>query len=122
MKQNLLQGIDTVIVRVSNIESARSWYAEKLGLKAVHEDQILKLVVMDTHSPTSLTLWETGERIEPNPRAASYPIFRSPDAASAQKELSARGVKVGEVVTDHVVTYFTFFDPDGNILEACQVH
>ena len=27
-----------------------------------------------------------------------------------------------ELIIDQVVTYFTFQDPDGNILEVCQVH
>ena len=31
-------------------------------------------------------------------------------------------VKVGDMITDHVVTYFTFYDPDDNMLEVCQVH
>ncbi|HJY21332.1 MAG TPA: VOC family protein, partial [Hanamia sp.] len=55
----LLQGIDTVIVRVSNIETSKEWYLEKLGLALLFEDAKMKLVVLDTNSPTSLTLWQT---------------------------------------------------------------
>lgn len=122
MEKHFLQGIDTVIVRVSDIERSKVWYTEKLGLRAIHEDEKLKLVVLDTFSPTSLTLWETDEKIQPNPRATTYPIFRTINAKDANEQLRGRDVKVGDLTTDHVVTYFTFQDPDGNILEVCRVH
>lgn len=122
MDRHFLQGIDTVILRVSNIEKSKDWYVQKLGLKAIHQDEKLRLVVLDTFSPTSLTIWETDERIQTNPRTATYPIFRTLDAKEAYEQLKNRDVRVGELITDHVVTYFTFHDLDNNILEVCQVH
>jgi catechol 2,3-dioxygenase-like lactoylglutathione lyase family enzyme len=122
MDKHFLQGIDTVILRVSDIEKSREWYTQKLGLKEIHQDEKLKLVVLDTFSPTSLTIWETDEKIQTNPRATTYPIFRTKDAKEAHQQLKNRNVNVGELITDHVVTYFTFRDPDNNILEVCQVH
>lgn len=122
MDKHFLQGIDTVILRVSNVQRSKEWYTEKLGLKALHEDEKLKLVVLDTFSPTSLTIWETEEKIQPDPRTAAYPIFRTIDAKEAHSQLKKRHVNVGELTTDHVVTYFTFRDVDNNILEVCQVH
>lgn len=122
MDGHFLQGIDTIILRVSNIEQSKLWYIRKLGLQSIHEDEKLKLVVMDTFSPTSLTLWETAEQIKINARTASYPIFRTADANMAHGKLLEHGVPVGDLTTDHVVTYFTFQDPDGNVLEVCQVH
>ena len=36
MEENkLLQGIDTVIIRVSDIEVSKDWYQEKLGLTSL---------------------------------------------------------------------------------------
>lgn len=122
MENHFLQGIDTVILRVSDIEKSKEWYTQKLGLKAIHHDKKLKLVVLDTFSPTTLTIWETDDKIQPNPRTASYPIFRTIDAKEAHGQLKDREIKVGELTTDHVVTYFTFHDIDNNILEVCQVH
>lgn len=119
---NLLQGIDTVIVRVSNIETAKEWYVEKLGLAVLFEAAEMKLVVLATNSPTSLTLWQTEQAISINRHTASYPIFKTPDAAALKRELSNRGVETGEIIQDDYVNYFFFYDPDGNILEACQVH
>ncbi len=119
---HFLQGIDTIILRVKDIDKAKSWYTQKLGFKTIHEDATLRLVVLDTFSPTSLTIWETDEEIKNNPKTTSYPIFRTQDARNAHQQLIKMDVKVGDMTTDHVVTYFTFRDIDDNILEVCQVH
>ena len=118
----LLQGIDTIIVRVSNIETSKEWYLEKLGLALLFEDAKMKLVVLDTNSPTSLTLWQTEQTFSVNRHTASYPIFKTSDADALKQELLNRGIEVGEIIQDDYVKYFLFYDPDGNILEACQVH
>ena len=76
MKENkLLQGIDTVIIRVSDIEVSKDWYQEKLGLLPVWDDPQMHLVVLDTNSATSLTLWQTKKKISIDQETASYPIF-----------------------------------------------
>jgi catechol 2,3-dioxygenase-like lactoylglutathione lyase family enzyme len=117
----LLQGIDTVIVRVSNTEASKEWYAAQLGLSLTFEDAQMGLAVLDTGGPTSLTLWQTGQKIEPAPDTAAFPIFRTPDAAALHRALQARGVATGELTQDDYVISFFFTDPDGNRLEACQV-
>lgn len=120
--KKLLQGIDTVIIRVSDVNLSKKWYSEKLGLTPIWDDSNLKLVVMDTGSPTSLTLWQTDEKIHSNKNTASYPIFRTVDAKASRNELLNSGVDVSEIIEDEVVKFFQIYDPDGNILEACEVH
>jgi catechol 2,3-dioxygenase-like lactoylglutathione lyase family enzyme len=120
-KNKLLQGIDTVIVRVGNIEVSKAWYQGKLGLTPIWDDPKMSLVVMDTNSPTSLTLWQTDQTLNVNRRTASYPIFKTPDALLLREVLKDLNIEVGEVVQDDHIMYFSFYDPDGNILEACQV-
>uniref|UniRef100_A0A832G883 VOC family protein n=1 Tax=Ignavibacterium album TaxID=591197 RepID=A0A832G883_9BACT len=120
--KKLLQGIDTVIIRVSDVNLSKKWYSEKLGLTPIWDDSNLKLVVMDTGSPTSLTLWQTDEKIHSNKNTASYPIFRTLDAKASRNELLNNGVDVSEIIEDEVVKFFQIYDPDGNILEACEVH
>lgn len=120
--KKILQGIDTVIIRVSDITVSKKWYGEKLGLIPIWDDQNMKLVVMDTDGPTSITLWQTNSDIINNKETASYPIFRVIDADESRNELIKRGVNVTEIIEDNVVRYFQIFDPDGNVLEACQVH
>ena len=94
----------------------------ELGLALLFEDDNLKLVVLDTKGPTSLTLWQTDKTVSVNRNTASYPIFRTPDADALRQELLNRGIEVEEIIQDAYVKYFFFNDPDGNILEACQVH
>ena len=116
----LLQGIDTVIVRVSNIATSKEWYIKKLGLALLFEDDNLKLVVLDTKGPTSLTLWQTDKTVSVNRNTASYPIFRTPDADALRQELLNRGIEVEEIIQDAYVKYFFFNDPDGNILKLVK--
>ena len=118
----LLQGIDTVLVRVSNIATSKKWYLEKLGLTLLFEDDEMKLAVLDTKGPTSLTIWQTDKTVSVNRDTASYPIFKTPDAEALKQELSNRGIETGEITQDDYVKYFFFYDPDGNIFEACEVH
>ena len=122
MSTNLLQGIDTVIVRVSDVTFSKGWYREKLFFQVIYEEPSLNLAVLDTNGPTSLTLWQTDEPIQINKDTASYPIFKTPEAEKARQALQESGVRTGEVVDDGFVKYFFFYDPDGNVLEACQVH
>ncbi|HEU0110875.1 MAG TPA: VOC family protein [Flavisolibacter sp.] len=122
MERNLLQGIDTVIVRVTDIERSKKWYTDILGFGITWDEPKMKLVVLNTSSNVSLTLWQTDETISINKNTASYPIFRTPDASALRINLEEKGVSTESIVTDDYVTYFFFYDPDGNILEACQVH
>lgn len=119
--KELLQGIDTIIIRVSSIRKAATWYKEKLELNALWEDENLNLVVLDTNSPVSITLWQTKEPISINKKTAAYPIFKTPHADQLREALKLKGIEVDEVLQDDHVRYFFFYDPDGNVLEACQV-
>jgi catechol 2,3-dioxygenase-like lactoylglutathione lyase family enzyme len=122
MSKQFLHGIDTVILRVSNLEASKTWYTKRLGLKSIYEDLNHKLVVLDAFGPVSLTIWETSERIDINPLSASFPIFKTFDAAEAHTELKKLDVVVGDLTKDNGVIFFTFFDLDNNVLEVCQVH
>lgn len=118
----MFQGIDTIILRVSDFQKSGTWYKEKIGLNPVYENQEIKLIVLDTGSATSITLWQTDEPIIINSKTASYPIFRTENAGQSRAELIQKGVETTELLADSFVTYFQFFDLDGNVLEACQVH
>lgn len=116
-----LKGIDTVIMRVTNLDESKKWYEEKLGLNPVFEDGQTGIVVFDTGSSTSLTIWKTDKKILPDAKASSFPIFSVTDALTARTDFKETGIDVGELQEDEFVQTFFFYDPDGNILEACQV-
>jgi len=121
MEKKILHGIDTVIVRVSEINKSKEWYQETLGLASIWDDPNIKVVVLDTGSSTSLTLWQTEKKIDNDKETVSYPIFRTFDVDTARQELLGKAVRVSEVTEDNAVKYFLFYDPDGNVMEACQV-
>ncbi|MFN3760911.1 MAG: VOC family protein [Algoriphagus aquaeductus] len=118
----VFKGIDTLILRVKNHSNSAVWYQEKLGLTPIFSDDEIRLTVMDTGGPPSLTLWHTDEPIHNYPSTCAYPIFRTDNAAKSRDELISKGVQVTDLITDSLVTYFQFFDLDGNVLEACQTH
>lgn len=117
----LFSRIDTVIVRVRDVDRARDWYSDKLGLRSVFDDPAERLSVLDAGG-CSLTLWE----LKPGESAGAaacgtFPIFAAEDAEAAHAELGRRGVAAEPVQEGGSVRFFTFRDPDGNRLEACQV-
>jgi catechol 2,3-dioxygenase-like lactoylglutathione lyase family enzyme len=118
------RGLDTVLLRVRDINLAKAWYEEKLGFSEPYFDPVERLAVFALGGTTSLTLWElkAGETLCPAEHARPFPIFSVSDARETRTLLRDRGVIVGDVVDSGGVTFFTFRDPDGNLLEACQVH
>ncbi|GIV58078.1 MAG: hypothetical protein KatS3mg042_0991 [Rhodothermaceae bacterium] len=120
----VFQGLDTVLVRVRDINLAKAWYMEKLGFAEPYFDPAERLAVFDLGGTTSLTLWELkpGETLGPRDHARAFPIFSVANARETCALLRDRGVDVAEVVDSGGVAYFMFRDLDDNLLEACQVH
>jgi len=77
-------------------------------------------VIFDPGGSTGLTLWELkrGEALPPTGFAGPFPIFLSDDLVRAREHLLDQGVKVEMIQNSSGVS---FFDPDGNRLEVCQV-
>jgi catechol 2,3-dioxygenase-like lactoylglutathione lyase family enzyme len=123
-KAGVFRGLDTVLLRVRDINLAKQWYVEKLGFGEPYFDPAERLAVFDLGGGTSLTVWELrpGETLDPRGCPGTFPIFSVGDAHETWAQLRNRGVAVGEVVNSRGVTYFMFRDLDDNLLEACQVH
>lgn len=117
----LFGGMDTLILRVSKLETSLEWYRACLGLISIYEDQALRLAVLDTGGPTSLTLWEWTKTVYVADEPAAYPIFRSTQAAQDRLYLQQKGVVVSELYHEEGIRYFRFRDPDGHLLEACEM-
>jgi catechol 2,3-dioxygenase-like lactoylglutathione lyase family enzyme len=64
---------------------------------------------------------EDGKKILHDAKTSSFPIFSVADAQAARADFKEMGIDVGELQEDKFVQTFFFYDPDGNILEACQV-
>ncbi|HEY9450441.1 MAG TPA: VOC family protein [Gemmatimonadaceae bacterium] len=112
--------LDTVILRVRDLDAAQAWYATTLELHAVYEDAAQGLAVLGLDGGASVTLWAHAAG-EPIPTSSTFPIFAVADARAAHAQLGARGVAVEPVIEAGGVLSFRFRDLDGNPLEACEV-
>jgi catechol 2,3-dioxygenase-like lactoylglutathione lyase family enzyme len=84
--------VDTVIVRVPDLEKARKWYEEKLGLQPAVTSEKERLVIFKTGGETSFTVYElkpgeektTGKTLPAipfsTPRTSTLPTNTSPNA------------------------------------------
>ena len=118
---HLILGIDTIILRVSDLNNSVDWYTNNLGFDRLFEDKDNKLTVLDTHGPTSLTLWESESVSAVNKNSDCYPIFKTTDAKQLRDRLLTLGVSSDELQEDDAIRFFNFYDPDGKILEACEI-
>lgn len=115
--------LDTVILRVRELERARSWYQEKLGLRLSFAQDEAGIAVFETGGSTSLTLWRLmpHEELQESETARAFPIFAADDVERVHALLASRGVRVTELWEGGAVRGFYFYDADGNQLEAVQV-
>jgi catechol 2,3-dioxygenase-like lactoylglutathione lyase family enzyme len=116
--------LDTVILRVRDIDAASTWYQALLGAAPAWEDAAAGLVVLPVGDGGSLTLWRLeadAPRAAGAGRAGTYPILGVGDAEAAHAFVASHGGAPGAVEAGEGVRYFGFTDPDGNFLEACQV-
>lgn len=115
--------LDTVILRVRDIDAASDWYQALLGVAPTYEDAAEGLVVLPVGDSGSLTLWRLtpeAQRAAGAGRAGTYPILGVADAEAAHAFVASRGGTPDAVEAGEGVRYFGFTDPDGNFLEACQ--
>ena len=117
----IFQGIDSLTIRVANISRAKQWYQSKLGLRIICEEPLKNLVLMDTGNATSLKLWQAEDSLLPGINTTSYIIFSTPDLKSTHDYLKGAGIRTDEIIEADFISYFYFYDPDGNVFEACQV-
>ncbi len=119
----LFRKVDTVILRVSDLDKAREWYREKLGVRELFGKKQDNLIVVSVGGDTSLTLWQMnpGQELAPSNKLGSFPILMSDDVRKAYRTLTERGVKTEPVQSGGSVQWFAFFDLDGNRIEVCEV-
>ena len=111
---------------VSDMPKAKEFYSDKLGLKVVTDYR-----QDDDHWWVSLSLPEgeftiTLTTFHENIKKGNVSIyFTTSDITKAHKDLSDKGVKVGEIQDDLYgpgsgVKFIKFEDPDGNWVHVAQ--
>jgi catechol 2,3-dioxygenase-like lactoylglutathione lyase family enzyme len=112
----LFARIDTVFVRVRDLDAAARWYGETFDLEErFRSDWIVVLNLGET----PLTLLKSDQ--EPfTPASEAHFNFYVPDVLKAHAHLQERGVPTGPNEDGGGVRWFWFSDPDGNRLEVCH--
>ncbi|GIN73105.1 hypothetical protein J14TS2_35800 [Bacillus sp. J14TS2] len=112
----ILKEIGTVFIPVSNIEKARDWYCDILGLKAEGDIQFGHLYVISMNG-TGIVL---DSKIYAKDKIFKTPAFHfnTEDIEEAFQFMKNKGVNlITNIEHGH---YFNFKDPDGNILMVCK--
>lgn len=115
MNHPVLKQIGTVFIPVSNIEKARDWYCDLLGVKADGEIQFGHLYVIPMEG-TGIVL---DSKIYSEGKVFKTPAFHfnTRDIEEAFRFMKKKGANViTDIEHNH---YFNFKDPDGNILMIC---
>ncbi len=116
MNNPILKQIGTVFIPVSNIERARDWYCDLLGVKADGEIQFGHLYVLSLEG-TGIVL---DSKIYSEDKVFKIPVFHfnTKNIKEAFDFMNNKGVDlITEIEHNH---YFNFKDPDGNILMICE--
>jgi catechol 2,3-dioxygenase-like lactoylglutathione lyase family enzyme len=121
--QPVFYRIDSVVIRVRDRAPALDWYRSRLGLRLLFEDREAGLAILDMGRGDTITLWQLqADEIAPARGIAGiFPVFEAIDAAAERAELIMRGVTTSELREFPRARCFTFWDLDGNRLEACEV-
>ncbi|NCO97302.1 MAG: hypothetical protein COY38_02005 [Candidatus Aenigmarchaeota archaeon CG_4_10_14_0_8_um_filter_37_24] len=112
--------LDSIQIFVSNIEKAKKWYSEVLGMDLIDEDDELKVLHMklngmnfyiETPNPKWGQGWDTvkiGGRTQI--------IFAAADIEQTVKELKQKGARIVEEISKRPWGRYkaVFADPDGN--------
>jgi len=110
----IVERADFVSVLTQDIQRAKQFYGETLGLELETEGESdlefsLGQVTLDVFDPSSI-----GQPFAPSPAGVA---LRVPDVDAARAELEAKGVEFdGETVLTKVCRMAFFKDPDGNTL------
>lgn len=117
----LFQGINVVSITVPDLDQAREFYRDILGLGApiydLPEAGWIEFGTGSTAGNLALT------RAEPDwrPSLGTTVVLDTSDCYRTAAELRARGVRCDDpVVFPGYVTYCSFYDPFGNRLQMCS--
>jgi catechol 2,3-dioxygenase-like lactoylglutathione lyase family enzyme len=108
--------LELVIVPVSDVDRAKSFYSEQAGFNADHDipvsDEIRFVQLTPPGSACSIALGKGLTEAEPGSVQGLQVVVDSAEAARG--ELAGRGVEVSEVQEFPWGKFVFFADPDGN--------
>lgn len=112
---SLFVNLNVVSVYVTDWEGAKKFYRETLEWPVAYSDDQVgwEEYGKDNEAHIAINRWD-GPEAQP-PKGGATPVFSVEDAFKATQALRAKGVRCDDVVAiPGVVTYGTFYDPEGN--------
>ena len=108
--------IEVVLVPVSDTDRAKSFYVDRVGFHADHDQRVSpQLRFVQLTPPGSACSIAFGEGLtDMAPGSLKGVMMVIPDADAARKELIERGVDASEVDEQAWGKFVHFADPDGN--------
>jgi len=117
---SLVTGVDFVSVPTRDLDAARAFYGEVLGLEAgkVWQGSRPDALGAEFETGTVTLALIVAERLGIPFQASTTPIaLQVEDVAAARADLAARGVEFqGDIIDSGVCHMAPFSDPDGNAL------
>src|ERR1700674_3809576 len=115
--------LELVILPVSDVDRAKSFYVDKIGFHADHDmrvnDQLRFVQLTPPGSACSIAFGEGITQATPGSVEGLQVVVA--DAHAARADLLARGVEVAEVVDLAWGSFIYFKDPDGNAWAVQQL-
>ncbi|MDR6226699.1 VOC family protein [Desmospora profundinema] len=117
MSSPIQNKIGATFIPVSDLERARDWYCEILGLEPDGEIQYGHLYVIPLQGGNGLVL---DSKIYPQRSPGTAPLFHfnTDDIEEAYAFLKGKNVEITTGIQNG--HWFNFKDPDGNMLMACK--
>ena len=109
----IVERTDFISVPVTDMERAKRFYEETLGLPRISERGFPQYPLGENVSVYLIRMEDVGSSYS-GPHTA-HVALRVPDVAESRKELEAKGVEFEGDILDTSVCHMAFFkDPDGN--------
>jgi catechol 2,3-dioxygenase-like lactoylglutathione lyase family enzyme len=108
--------LELVILPVSDVDRAKSFYVDKIGFHADHDQRVsdqLRFVQLTPPGSACSIAFGEGLTTAPPGSVKGLQVVVS-DAQAARQELIDRGLEVGEVDVQPWGAFIYFSDPDGN--------
>lgn len=119
---SLFKNVNVVYVYVKDWEAAKKFYAETLGWPLAYSDDGIGWVEYGVDNAThfAISRWDDKDS-EPARGLGTTVTFTVEDAVAATSALRAKGVRCDDPMhIPGVVTYGTFYDPEGNRLQMAS--
>jgi predicted enzyme related to lactoylglutathione lyase len=116
----IFQGINVVSISVTDLDAARKFYGNKLGLgQPVYHLPEAGWIEFQTGGSGNLSVVLAGPGW--NPSTGTTVVLNVDDCVSAVADLRSRGVTCDDPqIFPGFVTFASFFDPFGNRLQMCS--